>query len=436
VTEHVLESPVARSGGRLDRWLRAAVFARLDRWLRAAVFARLDRVAGGEIHLVERSGGGERRRFGTPGATLVATIRVSDSAFYRALALRGALGAAESYMDGDWQCDDLTSLVRILALDREAREQLDRWPARALRPALRLLHALRRNTRRGSRHNIAAHYDLGNDFFASFLDPTLTYSCGIFERPEATLVEASLAKYERVCRKLRLTSRDHVLEIGSGWGGFALHAAGRHGCRVTTTTISREQYDLARERVAAAGLADRVEVLFEDYRDLRGRYDKLVSIEMIEAVGHRNLGRFFRVCGERLRPDGAMLLQAITVADRDFERSRRSVDFIKRYVFPGGQLVSLGAIARSVAAETDLRITHVEEIGPHYARTLACWRQRMFENLAEIRALDLPERFLRMWEYYLCYCEGAFRERAIGASQVLLDKPLRRSDPVLGRLAG
>jgi cyclopropane-fatty-acyl-phospholipid synthase len=406
----------------------------IDRWARAAVFSRLRRAERGEIRLVEDLGDLACERFGTAGAPLKATITVCDPAFYRSLALRGALGAAESYMDGDWRCDDLTSLIRIMALDREALQGLDRGASRLFKPMLRFLHELRSNNRRGSRRNIAAHYDLGNEFFSLFLDPTLTYSSGIFERHDMTMEEASVAKYDRVCRKLRLRSGDHVLEIGGGWGGFALHAARRYGCRVTTTTISREQCDLARERIAAARLEDRVEVQFEDYRDLRGRYDKIVSIEMIEAVGHRNLDTFFRVCGERLRSDGAMLLQAITVPDQNFETSKRSVDFIKRYIFPGGQLVSLGAISDAVAAATDLRVTHLEDIGPHYAETLARWRERMFESLERMRSLGLSERFLRMWEYYLCYCEGGFRERAIGAVQVLLEKPMCRQAPVLGHL--
>jgi cyclopropane-fatty-acyl-phospholipid synthase len=423
VTEHILEARNAKTGSALDRWARSAFVARLRG------------VESGRIHLVEEGDGPARARFGPADAPLEATITVRDPKFYRAVAVRGALGGAEAFMDGLWVCDDLTALLRILALDLRARAELDRGPARFVEKGLRVLHALRANTRRGARRNIAAHYDLGNEFFELFLDPTLTYSCGIFESDDATLEEASIAKYERVCRKLRLGPSDHVLEIGGGWAGFALHAAGRHGCRVTTATLSRAQCDEARERIARAGLAGRVRVLLEDYRDLRGAYDKLVSIEMIEAVGHRNLDRFFRVCGERLRSDGAMLLQAITVQDRDYENSKRSVDFIKRYIFPGGQLVSLGAMARAVARETDLRIVHLEEIGPHYARTLARWRERMFQNLGRMRKLGCSPRFLRMWEYYLCYCEAGFRERANGAVQMLLEKPRARRAPVLGALS-
>jgi cyclopropane-fatty-acyl-phospholipid synthase len=397
----------------------------LGRLARRAVLSRLRRISGGEITL--RSGDAVERR-GQPDADLATTVSVRDPGFYRSLALRGHLGAAEAYMDDHWRCDDLTGLIRIMARSRGALEALDRGLARAARVPLRLLHAVRRNTRGGSRRNITAHYDLGNDFFALFLDPTWTYSCGIFEDSAATMEEASAAKYERVCRKLGLERTDHVLEIGGGWGGFAIHAAGRYGCRVTTTTISRAQYELARKRVAEAGLSDRVEILLEDYRELRGEYDKLASIEMIEAVGHRYLDAFFRVCSERLRPQGRMLLQAITVPDQAYELSKRSVDFIKRYIFPGGQLVSIGAVCSSVARTGDMRPTQLEDITPHYAETLRRWRTRMFENLDRVRALGLPDRFVRMWEFYLCYCEGGFRERAIGAIQLLFEKPLSRAE--------
>jgi cyclopropane-fatty-acyl-phospholipid synthase len=297
-----------------------------------------------------------------------------------------------------------------------------------------MFHALRRNTKSGSQRNIAAHYDLGNEFFQLFLDPTLTYSSGIFETPKATMEEASIAKYERLCQKLRLGSEDHVLEIGTGWGGFALHAAGRHGCRVTTTTISRSQYQLACKRVEQAGLADRIEVLLEDYRDLSGSYDKLVSIEMIEAVGHEQLETFFDVCGERLKPDGVMVLQGITVPDKDFEAHVRSIDFIKRYIFPGGELVSVGAMNDAASRASGLRLTHLEDLTPHYAETLRRWRSRMFENLPRMRDLGLDDRFLRMWEFYLYYCEGGFEERSIGLVQAVFENPGARRAPVLGSL--
>jgi cyclopropane-fatty-acyl-phospholipid synthase len=391
-----------------------------ERWARRAVHSRLDAIRDGALTLVDAWG---TSTHGDPSSGPSATLLVGDPRFYRMLALRGPLGGAEAYMDGAWRCDDLSALVRLMARNRAALEGLEAGAGRWARPGLALFHALRRNTRRGSRRNIAAHYDLGNEFFALFLDPTLTYSSGFFERADASMEEASIAKYERACRRLRLRPGHHVLEIGTGWGGFALHAAARHGCRVTTTTISRRQLELARRRVAEAGLSERVEVLFQDYRDLRGRYDRLVSIEMIEAVGHAHLEDFLRVCGERLADDGAMFLQAITVPDQDYEAHKRNVDFIKRYIFPGGELVSVGALVRAATRASDLRLAHLEDIGPHYAETLRRWRQRMFENLDEMRRLGLDERFLRMWEFYLCYCEGGFEERQIGVVQAVLEKP-------------
>ena len=403
----------------------------IDRWTRSSVHSRLAKLQSGAITLVD---GPERSCLGDPRAALRATVYVDDPRFYRALALQGALGGAEAYMDGHWRCDDLSTLIRILAAGREITSGLGGGAARWRRPALAMYHALRRNTKSGSQRNIAAHYDLGNEFFQLFLDPTLTYSSGIFETPEATMEEASIAKYERLCQKLRLTPEDHVLEIGTGWGGFALHAAGRHGCRVTTTTISRSQYQLACKRVEEAGLADRIEVLLEDYRDLSGSYDKLVSIEMIEAVGHEKLETFFDVCGERLKPDGVMVLQAITVPDKDFEAHARSIDFIKRYIFPGGELVSVGAMNDAASHASGLRLTHLEDLTPHYAETLRRWRTRMLKNLPRMRDLGLDDRFLRMWEFYLCYCEGGFEERSIGLVQAVLEKPGARRAPVLGSL--
>jgi len=402
------------------------------RLARRILRAGLTHLREGGLTLVER---GASHRFGSPGHPLQARIVVRDPRFWGAVVRRGSLGAAEAWMEGWWETDDVADVVAVVARNRSFLEQLDRrGAARLLRPVLRVLHALRRNTRRGARRNIAAHYDLGNDFFALFLDPTWTYSCAVFERPEMTLEEAQTAKYERLCRKLRLRPDDRVLEIGGGWGGFALHAASRYGCRVTTATVSREQLALARRRVAEAGLEDRVDVVFSDYRDLEGRYDKLVSIEMIEAVGAAHLDAFFRVCGERLAPDGLFALQAITTADRDYARSVRNVDFVKRYIFPGGQLVSLGAMGDAVARTTRLGLVHLEDLTAHYAETLARWRRNLLAQRDRARALGLDERFLRMWEYYLGYCEGGFRERANGVVQMVFAGPEARVAPLLGAL--
>ncbi|MCA9773815.1 MAG: class I SAM-dependent methyltransferase, partial [Myxococcales bacterium] len=282
---------------------------------------------------------------------------------------------------------------------------------------------------------IAAHYDLGNDFFELFLDETMTYSCGVFERPEASMAEASRAKIDRLCRKLRLGPGDHLLEIGTGWGAFAIHAARKYGCRVTTTTISREQHAWAARKVREAGLEDRVTLLLSDYRDLTGTYDKLVSVEMIEAVGAAYVPGFLAKCASLLRPEGLMALQAITVREQSYAAHLGTVDFIKRYIFPGGELVGLGALCDAVGRATDLRVEHVEDLSPHYAETLRRWRERFEKNRAAIADLGYPERFLRMWEYYLTYCEGGFAERYVGGAQIVLAKPLARPASLLGPIA-
>jgi len=410
---------------------RPANTGHLDSWARRTVRTRLDRLQAGEITIVEA---GTSQAFGNPAADLKATVFVRDPRFYRSILLRGALGGAEAFMDGAWKSDDLTAVIRILALDTKTTAGLDRGVARWARPGLSLYHRLRSNTRKGSSRNIASHYDLGNDFFSLFLDPSLTYSSGVFEQAHVGMEQASAAKYERACRKLALRSDDHVLEIGSGWGAFAIYAASHYGCRVTTTTISKRQYEVAKSRVEQAGVADRVRVLFQDYRDLSGEYDKLVSIEMIEAVGHRYMNEFFRVCSERLRPDGVMFLQAITIPDRNLEEHHRSVDFIKRYIFPGGELVSIGGMCAAAADQTDLRLTHLEDLTPHYAETLRRWRKRMIQNLPQMRRLGLDDHFLRMWEFYLCYCEGGFEEREIGLVQAVFEKPEVRRASLLGEI--
>jgi cyclopropane-fatty-acyl-phospholipid synthase len=358
-------------------------------------------------------------------------VAVRDPAFWPAVAFGGSVGAGEAYMDGLWDCEDLTSLVRLLLRNRAVLDRMEQGLARLSAPLRGLLHRLNRNTRAGSRRNIAAHYDLGNDFYRLWLDETLMYSSAMFERPDMTLREASTAKLARICRKLDLQPGDHVLEIGSGWGGFALHAAGRHGCRVTTITLSRRQFELARERAAAAGLDHLVEVRLTDYRDLDGQYDKLVSIEMVEAVGAEHLDTYFRQCGRLLKPGGAMLLQAITIADQRYEAALKEVDFIQKHIFPGGFLPSITALAAAMTRASDLRTVQLEDIGPHYAETLARWRQNFLHQLDAVRALGYPERFIRMWLFYLCYCEGGFRERDIGTVQMLLAKPGWRGDPTV-----
>ena len=409
--------------------------SRIAAWAgRRALHAALGGLREGEVTLVEREG---ERVFGKPSDALPhgARIFVHDPRFYSSLA-QGIVGASEAFMAGHWSCDDLTLVVRILLRNDDARGSFDGPLVKLTEPLRRFTELLRRaNTRTGSRGNIAAHYDLGNDFFELFLDPTLTYSAGIFEGPEASMEDASRAKYDRLCRKLDLSKGDRLLEIGTGWGGMAIHAAGHYGCHVTTATISQEQHALARERIDAAGLSDRVTLLLEDYRDLEGRFDKLVSIEMIEAVGHEYLEGFFQVCSDRLEAWGLMALQVIAINDSQYERAKRTVDFVRKHIFPGGCLPSVEVMSRCAALTGDLSIVHLEDLTPHYSETLRRWRQRFFENRSAISDLGYSDAFLRMWEFYLGYCEGGFDERRSRSVQLVLAKPdWRRALPAVGLL--
>jgi cyclopropane-fatty-acyl-phospholipid synthase len=401
---------------------------------RRQVLKRLENIESGQVTICEA---GQALTFGEPQAEpgLSAEVRVTDAGFYGDLAFGGSVGAGEAYMQGFWTCSDLTALVRVMLRNRQVLDGVETGAAKLAVPIRKLAHWVNRNTRSGSRRNIAAHYDLGNDFFGLWLDPTMMYSSAIFESPDMTLEQASAAKLDRICRKLQLSSSDHVVEIGTGWGGFAVHAAENYDCRVTTTTISAEQYDYARRRVREAGLEDRVTVLNWDYRDLSGQFDKLVSIEMIEAIGHQYLGTYFRKCASLLKPDGMMLIQAITIADQRYRQALRAVDFIKRHIFPGSFIPSVAAMTDSVARASDLRLYHLEDIGPHYATTLRLWRERFFASLEQVRSMGFPDDFVRMWEFYLCYCEGGFVERAIGDVQMLLTKPGCRREPLVPALA-
>jgi cyclopropane-fatty-acyl-phospholipid synthase len=390
-----------------------------DALSRLATSQVLRRLRNGRIEVQE---GARRRGFGPPDAELRATVRINDPAAWRG-PLRGSVGLGETYVEGLWETDDLVSLIRIGA--RELRE-LDGLRGLIARPrgvAHRIRRLVPENTRGGARRNISAHYDLGNDFFAAFLDERMMYSCAVFPREDASLEEAQLAKLDRICERLRLGPGNHLLEIGTGWGGLAIHAARTTGCRVTTTTISRAQFDLAGRRVREAGLEDRVTVLLRDYRDLRGRYDRLVSVEMIEAVGWQYFDEYFRRCDELLTDDGAMLLQAITIDDGIYEVEKAARSFANTHVFPGGCLPSEGLIANCLARVTDMRQVWIDDITAHYPPTLAAWRERFFAAWERLRGQGYDERFRRLWDFYLSSSEAGFRERRIGDVQVLLAKP-------------
>ena len=398
----------------------------LDKLARRAVHSRLRNLRRGQIVISED---GEHTSYGaiTEDFPLTAQICVRHPKFYSDVAFGGTIGAGEAYIQGYWGCDELATLIRILLRNRDVLENVDSGAARLTRPLQKALHWLNKNTRSGSRRNISAHYDLGNDFYGLWLDKRMMYSSAYYDSPDTPLEIAAAAKLDRVCRKLELTPGDSVIEIGSGWGGFAIYAAENYGCHVTTTTISRRQYELASQRIASAGLEDSITLLAHDYRDLQGSFDKLVSIEMIEAVGHQYHNTFFRKCCELLKPEGMMLLQAITIADQQYEQYKKSVDFIRRYIFPGGCLTSVTDMCRTLTEHTDMRVIDLEDIGPHYATTLRHWRDRFFAEIEKVRELGYSDQFIRMWEYYLCFCESAFTERAIGDVQLLLMRPDARS---------
>ena len=384
---------------------------------RTAAVALGQRLASGTL-VVEDGRGSILLGAGDP----LVRVRVHHPGTYSALLRHGSVGLGRTYADGWWDSDDLTGLVRILVRNRGAAGSARDRAGQAVSAVIDPVRRLQRRSPAADQHDVRAHYDIGNELFSLMLDPTLSYSCALFERPGMTLEEASSAKLDRMCRKLDLSANDHVVEIGTGWGGFAVHAATRYGCRVTTTTLSAEQFAHARDWVTRAGLSERVTVLQEDYRNLRGQYDKLVSIEMVEAVDWRLLGTYFRACAKLLRPDGLMGLQAITIADQSYERAKSSQDFIKAFIFPGSCLPSVASLARA-AAGTDLRIVDLEDIGRHYAETLRRWRANVDEHVDELGTLGFDRGFLRMWRLYLSYCEAAFLERHVSDVQLVLAKP-------------
>ncbi len=403
---------------------------RLTRWLRPRLRDQLDRLEGGEVTLIE----GHRRHHLGQGGPLKATLVVRNSRAWKRLALGGTVGAAEAYMDGDWDVDDLVALVQLLAANLErVNGEMENGTARLGRWLLAALYRLQRNSLKGSRRNIAAHYDIGNALFATFLDERhLMYSSAVFPYPEASLEEASTFKLDLMLDRLDVRPHHHLLEIGTGWGGLAIHAARTRGCRVTTTTISEEQYAHTARRIEEEGLGDRITLLKQDYRELAGRFDRLISVEMIEAVGHQYLDTYLATLDRLLTDDGQAMLQAITIRDQRFEAAKREMDFIKRYIFPGGFLPSHRAILDGLARRTSLNVLALDEIGTHYARTLREWRHRFEANLERVRKLGYDERFIRMWRYYLCYCEGGFLERSIGTCHLLLAKPGARPAPQTG----
>jgi cyclopropane-fatty-acyl-phospholipid synthase len=385
----------------------------------------LEQLCDGYLELVCPA---ETYRFGKPESPLQAVIAVHDERFFRRAVFGGDIGVGEAYMDGQWSTPDLVALTRLGTRNLDQLEAGSRLTGVFNRAAEVLSHRRNRNTEAGSKKNIAYHYDLGNDFYRLFLDESMAYSCGYYRSPEDSLEAAQERKFDVICRKLQLDPQDRLLEIGTGWGGFAAYAAENYGCHVTTTTISRQQHDYAQELFSRRGLSgSRIDLQFEDYRNLRGRYNKIVSIEMFEAVGYEHYADYFGACDRLLTPDGSMLLQTITMQERKYDAYRKQSDWIRKHIFPGGELASVTEILRILAEKTRLQAFHLEDIGMHYALTLNAWRRRFLDSLGEVRSMGFDERFVRMWDYYLATCEGTFRERQVSNAQLLLSKTTNRN---------
>ncbi len=398
-------------------------------------FARkllLKLLAGIEFGHLTVDENGETFSFGEPKdrATLIGHISVNHPSFYRHALFGGSIGSGEAYMFKIWRSPDLVQVIRIMALNMKVLQQLDSKWSSMFNFICRVAHRLRPNTVNNAKENISAHYDLGNNFFSLFLDKTMLYSAAIYPNKEATLEQASINKMTHICKRLQLNENDHLLEIGTGWGGMAIHAAKTTGCRVTSVTISKEQFNHAAAWVKREGLEDKVKIMLQDYRLVTGKFDKLVSIEMIEAVGHEFYREYFTRCSNLLTPSGIMLIQAITIQDQRFDYARKNTDFIQQYIFPGGCLPSNAVIAKHILEDTDMQIVGLEDITQDYAKTLADWRSAFFNNIEKVKAQGFDDAFIHMWDFYLSYCEGGFRERAISTAQFLFAKPAARAMPV------
>lgn len=398
----------------------------LDYFCRSLLFKKFKELKHGHLWIEDLSGNSISQDFGDTSSTLKIKLTVYKSRFYSRTLLGGSIGNAESYIDGDWDCKELADMVRLFVLNRDILQGIDNGIGSLLQPFQRYFHGLKKNTIEGARENIRSHYDIGNDFFKLFLDESMMYSSAIFETKETPLFEAQMNKVAKIVKKLNLKPTDHLVEIGTGWGTLAIFAAKTYGCKVTTTTISQEQYEYALKRVKEEGLEDRITLLFEDYRKLTGTFDALVSVEMIEAVGLDHLETYFEKCSSLIKPDGIMALQAITIRDQNYEVARNSVDFIQRHIFPGCGIPSVHAMMNCVTKKTDLALIGQEEFAEDYAETLKHWSKRLEKNEKEISKLGYPDFLYRLWQYYFAYCEGGFRERAIGLSQMVFAKPLHR----------
>lgn len=389
------------------------------RLYRKLVLNNFAKLKHGLIHFKDDLGS---QTFGTPDSEFEVNVTINDNRFYSTVIFQGSLGAAESYIQGDWECSDLTQLFRIFIKNQSQMNEVERALTSLSSIKEKIANRFARNTIQGSKRNIVAHYDLSNAFYKLWLDPTMTYSSGIFPTPQSSMEEASLEKLNSMCRIVDLQPTDHILEIGTGWGSLSMYAAKHYGCRITTTTISDEQYKLALQRIEEAGLQDQITVVQEDYRKLKGQFDKIISIEMIEAVGHEFIPTYVEALDRLLKPGGKVAIQGITINDQIYDSYRKSIDFIKKYIFPGGNLLSVSYFMDTVGKHSSMRPIHLSEIGMHYATTLQRWRASFNAVLPEVRALGFSEAFIRLWNYYLTYCEAGFQEKHIGNVQMGFEK--------------
>ena len=393
---------------------------RMTSFFKSILFRKLKGINNGELTIID---GAKKHIFGIAGSAFKAELEVYSQEFYVFLGSGGTNGAAEAYTAGYWSSKNLVTLIQLIIKNKNTLLDLESGLARLTNPITKFIHKQRQNTLQGSKNNILAHYDLSNDFYKLWLDPTMTYSSGIFSRKESSMQDASVEKIDRICRKLNLSNKDNVLEIGTGWGSFAVHAAKNYGCKVTTTTISDNQFQYASELISNEGLSDKITLLSKDYRELEGAFDKVVSIEMIEAVGAEYVPGFFEKASSLLKKNGLMVLQGITYNDPNFDDYKNSVDFIRKYIFPGSCLVAMPQILNAIKEKTDMVMIDSEDITQHYAKTLEIWREDFQKALPQVKELGFSESFTRIWNFYLVYCEAGFLENLIGDFQLVFAKP-------------
>ena len=392
----------------------------LTRFFKSVLIRKIENIDYGQIHV---SDGEEEFKFGNSDSMPIVKIQIKSPEFYVMLGTDGLLGAAEAYANGLWLADDLVMLIRIIIRNNNVMGKLESGLSKLMKPINYFIHWKRKNSIAGSKKNILAHYDLSNEFYQLWLDETMTYSCGIFQSQDTSMKDASIEKLDRICRKLNLTDKDSVLEIGTGWGSFAMHAAKNYNCHVTTTTISDAQYDYVKEKIETSDLSEKITLLKTDYRELTGKYDKIVSIEMIEAVGHEYVPLYFKKVSSLLNDEGLFGIQGITYNDQKFDVYKNSVDLIKKYIFPGSCLISISQVTDIMKKYTDLSLSHLEDITMHYATTLEKWRNNFYSEIEDIKKLGFSNEFIKMWEFYFVYCEAGFKERHIGDYQFVFSKP-------------